>query len=183
LLGLKDEESVMDRTPWWLLLLRMLLIAALIIGLAGPVLHPEDRTESDLPLLIVLDGSWASGAAWAAQSDVLESTLREADRAGKEAAILRVTDPEPVNFLPAGALVRRIPDLAPLAWRPDQANVDAVLNDLGDLAFDTFWLSDGLNYEAEVTCSMPFRRPDTLEFCRHLVRCWRSNPLGLTTEF
>ena len=38
LLGLSDDESVSDRTPWWLLLLRMLAVAALIIGLAGPCL-------------------------------------------------------------------------------------------------------------------------------------------------
>ena len=34
LLGLTDDESVSDRTPWWLLLLRMLAVAAMIIGLA-----------------------------------------------------------------------------------------------------------------------------------------------------
>ena len=38
LLGLKDDEAVSDRTPWWLLLLRMLAVAAIIIGLAGPVM-------------------------------------------------------------------------------------------------------------------------------------------------
>ena len=40
LLGLKDEEQVSDRTPWWLLLLRMLAIAALIVGLDVPILNP-----------------------------------------------------------------------------------------------------------------------------------------------
>ena len=37
LLGLKDDESVSDRTPWWLLALRILAVAAVIIGLAGPI--------------------------------------------------------------------------------------------------------------------------------------------------
>ena len=32
LLGLTDDESQSDRTPWWLLLLRLLAIAAVIIG-------------------------------------------------------------------------------------------------------------------------------------------------------
>ena len=60
LLGLSDDESVSDRTPWWLLLLRMLAVAALIIGLAGPILNPqEEQTQGTGPLLIVLDGSWA----------------------------------------------------------------------------------------------------------------------------
>lgn len=47
LLGLKDDESVTDRTPWWLLLLRMVAVAAVIIGLAGPVLNPADRAKRD----------------------------------------------------------------------------------------------------------------------------------------
>ena len=62
LLGLKDDDQVSDRTPWWLLLLRMLAVAALIIGLAGPILNPDtdDMARSDAPLLVVMDGSWAS---------------------------------------------------------------------------------------------------------------------------
>ena len=36
LLGLKDAATVSDRTPWWLLLLRMLAVAAIIRGLACP---------------------------------------------------------------------------------------------------------------------------------------------------
>lgn len=147
LLGLQDDESVMDRTPWWLLLLRMLLIAALILGLAGPVLNPEERSDSDAPLLVVLDGGWASGPAWAEQSELLESTLREADRSGRDAALLRLTDPQAVEFLPAGALVRRIPDAAPLAWLPDDADVQAVLAEIEGRAFDSVWFSDGLEFE------------------------------------
>ncbi|QTN34485.1 DUF4159 domain-containing protein [Cognatishimia activa] len=147
LLGLQDDESVMDRTPWWLLLLRMLLIAALILGLAGPVLNPEERSDSDAPLLVVLDGGWASGPAWAEQSELLESTLREADRSGRDAALLRLTDPQAVGFLPAGALVRRIPDAAPLAWLPDDADVQAVLAEIEGRAFDSVWFSDGLEFE------------------------------------
>lgn len=46
LLGLKDDDSVTDRTPWWLLLLRMLAVAAVITGLAGPILNPQARDLS-----------------------------------------------------------------------------------------------------------------------------------------
>jgi hypothetical protein len=37
LLGLTDNESQSDRTPWWLLLLRLAAVAAVIIGFAGPI--------------------------------------------------------------------------------------------------------------------------------------------------
>jgi hypothetical protein len=60
LLGLSDEDTVTDRTPWWLLLLRMLAVAAVIVGLAGPVLNPQTREAGSGPLLILMDGSWAS---------------------------------------------------------------------------------------------------------------------------
>lgn len=54
LLGLKDDESVSDRTPWWLLLLRIVAVAAIIVGLAQPVLNPKQSgTDVDGPLLIV----------------------------------------------------------------------------------------------------------------------------------
>ena len=83
LLGLRDDDSVTDRTPWWLLLLRMLAVAAIIIGLAGPVLNPEDKTASAEtgPLLIALDASWASARDWPAQKELLDAILAEAGRA------------------------------------------------------------------------------------------------------
>ena len=37
LLGLLDEDRQADKTPWWLLLLRALAVAAAIIGFAGPI--------------------------------------------------------------------------------------------------------------------------------------------------
>ena len=70
LLGLKDDESVSDRTPWWLLLLRMLAVAAVIVGLAGPVLNPNQAQTGSGPLLIVLDASWAGAAHWSDKTDL-----------------------------------------------------------------------------------------------------------------
>ncbi len=51
LLGLTDDETQTDRTPWWLLLLRMVAIAAAIIGFAGPILNPKTETPGDGPHL------------------------------------------------------------------------------------------------------------------------------------
>ena len=90
LLGLTDDEAVSDRTPWWLLLLRMLAVAAVIIGLAGPILNPQDEAETgNGPLLIVLDGSWASARDWDQRADLIDGMLAEAGRQGRTAALLR----------------------------------------------------------------------------------------------
>ena len=41
-----DEQRRPTSTPWWLLLLRMLAVAAIILGLAGPVLNPDPQDQA-----------------------------------------------------------------------------------------------------------------------------------------
>ena len=145
LLGLNDEESVSDRTPWWLLLLRMLAVAAIIVGLAGPVLNPQDEAETGTgPLLIVMDGSWASARDWDRSADLVDGVLAEAGRQGRTAAILRLTSPEDVTFRAANALRSRLPGYTPRPWEPTTEGMEAVAAALPEDAFDTYWLSDGL---------------------------------------
>ncbi|NCU20573.1 LytTR family transcriptional regulator, partial [Candidatus Falkowbacteria bacterium] len=82
LLGLADETQQADRTPWWLLLLRMAALAAAIIGFAGPVLNPEVKTRGAGPLLIVVDASWASARDWPRRAERIGAALAEAALAG-----------------------------------------------------------------------------------------------------
>ena len=145
LLGLKDDESVSDRTPWWLLLLRMLAVAAVIIGLAGPVLNPQDEAETgNGPLLIVLDGSWASARDWDTSAELVDGILAEAGRQGRTAAVLRLTTPEEPVFRAAETWRTRIPGFAPKAWEPGATDTAATIAALPDTRFDTYWMSDGL---------------------------------------
>lgn len=148
LLGLKDEESVSDRTPWWLLLLRMLAVAAVIIGLAGPILNPQDDADTGTgPLLIVMDGSWASARDWDRSATLVDGILAEAGRQGRTAALLRLTTPETVTFRPADTLRSRLPGSNPQPWAPTADAMQAAADALPDTGFDSYWLSDGLNRE------------------------------------
>ncbi|MDC0737611.1 DUF4159 domain-containing protein [Cognatishimia sp. SS12] len=146
LLGLQDDESTMDRTPWWLLLMRMLLIAAVIIGFSGPVLQPDGAAPSGRPLLVVMDGDWAAGPGWARDRAAIEDALAEAERTGRTAAMLRLTAPEPAQFLPAGVWVRRVAEFAPLPWTPSETGIATAISALPDDDFDTLWVSSGLAY-------------------------------------
>ncbi|MFD2842847.1 BatA domain-containing protein [Paracoccus cavernae] len=47
LAGLADPNPVAVRTPWWILLLRILAMAALILAFAGPVWRPAPDTPRD----------------------------------------------------------------------------------------------------------------------------------------
>ncbi len=149
LLGLKDDDSVTDRTPWWLLLLRMLAVAAVIIGLAGPVLNPnEDAASRETgPLLVVMDASWASAGDWPAQRDFLSAMLAEAGREARPVALLRLTEPAAPVFQSADSWRSRLPGLVPAAWQPGADDMAQAAEMLGDTAFETRWLSDGLARE------------------------------------
>ena len=55
LLGLEDKDNQSARTPWWLLILRMLVLASAIVGFAGPVLNPQAARKGEGPVLVVMD--------------------------------------------------------------------------------------------------------------------------------
>ncbi len=149
LLGLKDDESVSDRTPWWLLLLRMLAAAAIIIGLAGPVLNPSRDETGSGPLLLVLDASWAGATRWSSTLDQIDAQLTEAGRAGRPVSILRLTEPEPPVFQAAEAWRGRLPGLTPMPWQPTEAQIPQTLAALEQVegGFDTHWFSDQLAFD------------------------------------
>ena len=146
MLGLTDDETQTDRTPWWLLLLRTLAIAAAIIGFAGPVLNPKPETTGDGPLLVLLDGSWAEAPDWNNRIERIGALLDEAALQGRETAIVALTD-----LLADGALPWRaardwrgqLPGFQPAAWSPDGVAVQTWIDSL-EGEFDTFWFSDGL---------------------------------------
>ena len=146
LLGLKDEEQVSDRTPWWLLLLRMLAVAAVILGLSGPVLNPQNEAEAsgDAPLLVLMDASWASAADWRARQEAIEALLTRAARNDRPVALVRLTAPEAPQFQAADVWRSRLAGVLPEPWEPQATQSDRLAQLLPDSGFDTYWLSDGL---------------------------------------
>ena len=147
LLGLSDDDTVTDRTPWWLLALRMLAVAGLIVGLAGPVLNPDPSRQAGRgPVLFLLDGTWAGAPEWSERAEFLDQALAQAARDGRPVAVARLTTPEPLVFQPAAAWQNQLPSLAPQPWAPDDAALMAWAQDLGDARFDTVWLADGIDY-------------------------------------
>ena len=152
LLGLNDDDSQSDRTPWWLLLLRLLAVAAIIIGFAGPVLNPQAERTGDGPLLIVADGTWADARDWQTRVIRMDALLAEAARIGRPTAIVTLTDlpPDGPTFQNPEVVAQGLPNLQPQPWEPEVEAVDAWIATLED-DFDTFWLSDGLARDSRDT--------------------------------
>ncbi|PTX54738.1 putative membrane protein (TIGR02226 family) [Litoreibacter ponti] len=145
LLGLNDDETQTDTTPWWLLLLRILAVAAFIIGFAGPVLNPEENRPGFGPLLIAMDGSWASARDWPARTARVEELLAEAAREGRPAALVNLSEPPAgdLTFQTADTVAASLPGVSPRAWEPGQAALDWTER-MGSDGFETVWFSDGI---------------------------------------
>ncbi len=156
LLGLKDEDAETDKTPWWLLLLRVLAVAAAIIGFAGPVLNPEERQAGSGPLLVVLDGGWAEARDWARRVARAGQLVEEAGREGRTVAVIRLTDrPGETVFQGAEAWAGRLMGMEPAAWAP--AGMEGWIGVLPEGRFDTVWLADGLAHPGRETLAQALR--------------------------
>ena len=143
LLGLQDEDRQADKTPWWLLLLRMLAIALAIIGFAGPVLNPNAVALAAGPLLVVVDGGWADAPDWQRRMDKAGALIDQAERTGRPVAVLRLADaPEAVTFKAAAEARGAVAAMQPRGWLPDVMNHWEPALPVG--GFDTAWISDGL---------------------------------------
>ncbi|MCC5971716.1 MAG: DUF4159 domain-containing protein [Pararhodobacter sp.] len=147
LLGLHERDPESQRTPWWLLVLRIGALTALILALAGPVLNPRQSEPGSAPLLIVMDGSWASATDWPRRIERAGQALAEARREGRPAAVALLTGP-PVAELPfrgAEYWLERLPALSPQPYAPPPGLPEWV--DHLPERVTTLWLSDGLAHE------------------------------------
>lgn len=152
LLGLEDEKREADRTPWWLLLLRMLAIAAALIGFAQPVLNPTERLSegADGPLLLVMDQGWASAPDWQARQRAAASALDEAAEAGRQVLFWPLGDGEAPPLASAEAVRPGLEGAVARPWPPNRAGLLEALQ-AGDLPTpaETIWLHDGLAHGPE----------------------------------
>ena len=144
LLGLQDQDRQADKTPWWLMLLRMAAIALVILGFAGPILNPTPREASSRPLMILFDGGWAEAQDWSRRVTQAADLIARASRDGRPVALVRLTDKaEAITFQAGDAAAGRVQVLQPQPWLPDYAPWRNVLT-MGN--FDSYWLSDGVDH-------------------------------------
>ena len=145
---LPDTEPTPNRLPLWMLLLRLLAAALLIIGFAGPTLRPPPALPGTGPVLLVIDNGWAAAASWpqliaaaqriiaAAQAQnrgvALLATARDATNA--PLALPDVTD--------AATAAHRLAALQPQPWPGDRPAAAAVLRSAPERT--RFYLADGI---------------------------------------
>ncbi|HEY4250587.1 MAG TPA: BatA domain-containing protein, partial [Roseomonas sp.] len=130
---LPRTEETPARTPWWLLLLRVLAAALIILGLSRPIWQPGAAAGGAGPLLIVMDDGWASAADWPARAASASTALDVAGREGRRIALLATAPsetgeaPRVSGLMPAEEARARLAALRPKPWAPDRAAALAAL--------------------------------------------------------
>ncbi len=159
LLGLQATEETPARTPWWLLLLRMVAAALVIIALARPVLDAGSALAGDGPVLLVIDNGWAAAADWVRHKQAAGTLLDRAERAGRQGALLATAAdgsgaPIAVSaVMPVPELRARLAGLQPQAWPPDRAAAAAAVrtwqSGAGASGASVVYVPDGLTDGAD----------------------------------
>src|ERR1700722_1302324 len=151
LLDLVPREETPAKTPLWLILLRMMLAALIILALAHPLLNPSARLAGDGPLGLAVDDGWAAAGQWDERRAALDRLVDQAEREGRRVVLFGMAPP-PGNVAPPALSLLRPADaraaidaMTPAPWPADRAAALARLDQL-DLTSPTLvWLSDGID--------------------------------------
>ncbi|HQX27486.1 MAG TPA: DUF4159 domain-containing protein [Alphaproteobacteria bacterium] len=147
LAGLIPEKQTSSHTPWWILLLRMIIAALVIIALARPVYNPAEGLAGNGPVQIVIDNGWASAPVWDSEIRAALDLTAQAGRENRDIYILTTApgpDGKPLaqGPLAAGQAEAIIKGLEPQPWPADYNAAAELIN---DAAKETVWFAHGID--------------------------------------
>jgi Domain of unknown function (DUF4159)/Aerotolerance regulator N-terminal len=149
LLSLQSKEETPDKTPWWLLLLRLTLAAIMIFAVAHPLLNKNPvQSQSTGPLLLVVDDGWAAAKSWPKRQEALRNILENA-RDQSRTVIVATTSPTAqaislTSITPSDAL-NKTRALQPQALPTDRLALLTQLKKQNIKTNSVTWLSDGID--------------------------------------
>jgi hypothetical protein len=151
LLLLRPKEETPAHTPWWLLLLRLVIAALAILALAEPILNPQPTQRDGQALVLVIDDGWTGAPRWREKLARADELLEGAERDGRPAVLITTAAPvngeamQPSLLMPAAELRPVVAGLQPKAWLSDRAAlVQALLQARLPETASVVWISDGL---------------------------------------
>jgi hypothetical protein len=151
LLALQPKEETPAQTPLWLLILRLLIAALVILALAHPLLNPGARLATDGPIILVVDDGWAAARNWPARRSMLVDVTDRAERNRQPVVLLSTAPsvdgeaPRPSRQLPAGEARSLAAALEPKSWPVDRAAATRALDGANlPAAANVIVLGDGL---------------------------------------
>jgi Domain of unknown function (DUF4159)/Aerotolerance regulator N-terminal len=145
LLRLKASEETPARTPWWLLLLRLIAAACVIVALAEPLFGKGPEIGGTGPIVLVVDNGWTAAAGWGAREALIADVLRSAASQDRAVAIVPTADAPDASLMDVGKAARIAQALTPEPWLADRKRAAAAVAKARLTPKpDILWLSDGI---------------------------------------
>ena len=144
LLNLESTEDTSATTPWWVLLLRLLLAGLIILALAGPRLGDTVDTSRTEPLVLAIDDSWAAAPDWQDRMTTARGYVDRAKAAGREVVLVLTAsqDAQRLAAVEAEAVLTR---LTPQPWASQrQAALEALTALEVRAPAEVIWVSDAI---------------------------------------
>ncbi|KZL18022.1 hypothetical protein PsAD2_02756 [Pseudovibrio axinellae] len=167
LLSLHNKEETPQHTPWWLILLRLLLAAILIVAMAGPVWKPLDIAEPKAgPLWVIVDNGWDASADWDRQIRMAEMLVEGASQNNRTVMLVTTADgpAQPMRLSSAQEVADQLRALSPRGWQAARSEL------LPALQKQAAQSPPG----AILWFSSPLEEPSTTSFARGLANIARA---------
>ncbi len=156
LIGLRNREKTPAKTPWWLMLIRLLAAALVIFALADPVMNPNTTSalRGSGPVAIVVDNTWASAAQWSDRMRMVERLIAEAESQSRAVAIVptAIAGKAPsLRIEPPQAARSSAAALQPQPFTPVRETVGKALQTLmaNETETSVLWLTDGIDHDGK----------------------------------
>ena len=76
-----EQDQPSSRSAvWWILLLRLAMVGALVLAASEPVYRPQAPLDATGPVVIVVDDGWAAAGNWAARQETAGALIVRAER-------------------------------------------------------------------------------------------------------
>jgi hypothetical protein len=146
LADLLPQQENPARTPWWLLVLRLLVAALLILAAAGPLWNPGQNGGRG-PLLVIMDSGFPAAHDWRERAAFAIERVEGAQRDGRPVALLATAEkPVALEATAPAAALDRLRAIKPQPWLVDRrVHGDAVTRFLSAQPdAEIVWISDGV---------------------------------------
>lgn len=155
---LTTPKETPDKTPWWLLLLRLLIATFIILALAGPVLNAPKPNPGAGPLVLIVDDTWPAAYRWQLRLNAMETAISEAESGQRPVVILKTAPrllPTEPAIQTADEARETIAALRPQPFLANRLEAIAHLESMNESLRrlegnrEIYWLSDGLQNDAD----------------------------------
>jgi hypothetical protein len=151
---LQKTENTPNKTPWWLIALRAMLLTCLILAFAGPIWRAADPItlpgDNDGPVLIVIQSDWASAPGWQATLAGAQRLIEAADAQDRPVGVLAFPQPSFATPLP-GDRAEALASLnglepQPVTMLPGEmiTRVDGLLQNIAWANASLVWMGTGI---------------------------------------